>query len=997
MRKVGPWLLALGVLLGVTLGVLHVRKAPPVAAPAPAAGAAAPLPAFPSVGVHATREAGFALAGRVLDAAGAPVAGAEVSLAATAQASLATVPCDEDGQPLLLCPARETGLALLALLERGEGLLQPGARTRSGPDGTFRFEGLSGVSFTVWAAAPGLGAAVRERAAPGEPVELFLPPPRALEGQVVDEGGGAVPGARVWAVSRRLPLGGDVRAGGDGRFRVEGLGEGPFTLVAAAPGFLPVTLGPVEAGGGGALQLVLARPRTLEVEVQRGGAPAEARVRLEADHLRREAATREGRVRFEGLYPGALGLLARAEDGAASAPQKVLLREAVTRVTLALEPGGRLLVTVVDEAGQPVPAPTVTLWTPSGERVEERRAGTGELVVLGPQGAGDYVLEGRAEGFPEVELPVKLAAGDLPLELTLRRGTLLAGRVLDMYGRPAPGVSVLVQPLGSSALSDGEGRFSTLVPSPGLYTLHAHHSDWGGAEKRVGAPDTAVELALEPGASLEVVAQSGGRRVEGASAMAWLDNDNVFRSDRTSGADGRVPLRGLPPGTYQVTASHPDHLPSERQKVTVQEGQTLTVTAELAAGARLEGEVVDEEGQAVPRAVVAVFPRLAPGTQSDARGRFTLRALPPGRPFRLEAFHAEYEQEAPLPLTAGEGGAPPVRVVMKRRAVFRGRVLAEDGQPVRRYTVNEREVLSADGRFALPLGAREGAGGQLLLTVEAPGFEPQVVERPSQPDLGDVVLKRAATLTGQVREASGSPVAEAVVTCDLCDEGALSGPDGRFTLSRPAYAGAFTLTARKGPMSGRATVARGQASVELTLAPAAPLAGTAFGADGRPAAGVALVVSSPDTPEDRVAVTAADGRYTLELAPGVYRVAQAPEATVYGGGPVVQVRVPEGGAQLDLGGTPGSASLAVRLTPEKGRALWLVPGEPGPLAPSQLASLPLAHVAFQPREARVLFRGLAPGRYTLVWAPLYGGTGGTPLARPVDVGRQAEVDLAGGS
>ncbi|MCI0573434.1 MAG: carboxypeptidase-like regulatory domain-containing protein [Myxococcaceae bacterium] len=987
MRKVWLIMAAVCVLVGAVLA-LQARPAPEGTRPERVR-----LPTFEPVGVKAGAGEGLTLTGRVLDSAGQPVPGAEVMLASSAQQSLASVACEEDALPLLSCPARETALTLQDLLAHGQGLLTPGATTRADPEGRFRFEHLTGVSFTVWAASPTHGAAVRERAAPGEAVELYLPPRRSIEGVVSDEEGRPVPGARVWAVSRRLPLGHETRAGTDGRFILEGLGEGPFSVLATAPHLLPTVASPIAAGAQ-PVQLVLTTPRALEVQVRRDGRPADALVRLEADHLRSEASTTQGIARFEGLYPD--GLVVTAVAGSASAvPLAVTLREHVTRVTVELAEGGRLLVTVLDEAGQPVPTPTLRLWTPQGERVEERRTATGELVVFGPLGAGDYVLEGEAQGFRGEGLPVRVKPGDTPLELTLARGTAIAGRVLDVYGRPAAGISVLVQPTADAVQADAEGRFTALVPSPGLYTLHAHHSDWGGVERRVSAPDTGVELSLEPRASVEVVAQGDGRRVEGASAQLSLGRDSVFRSDRMSGPDGRIPVRGLPAGTYELTASHPDFLPSEPMKVTVVDGQTLEVTAALRPGARLVGEVVDERGAPVSGAVVGVVPRVAEPAASDAKGRFTVRALPGDRAFRVEAYHPEYDQQGSVNATAG---GEPVRLVMKRRMLYRGRVVAADGSPVRSFKLNDRDVVSGDGRFELPLGAQDATGSQLVLQVEAPGFEPRVLERPRvAAELGDIVLESAPILTGLVREQGGAPVAEAVVTCDACDESVLSGPDGRFALHHPAAVGTLSVSARKGPLSGSAPVATGQSTVDVTLEPALPLTGTVFGPDGRPMPGVALEVTAPESPEGKVAVTGADGRYDLRLPAGTYRLTVG-HVGAFTGAPVVLARVSGAGAQVDVGPAPGTATLAVKLRPEQGRALWIVRGELASLGnpPRELMNVPYGQMAYQPRAERVVFEGLAPGRYTVVWGGYHASGAMPPQVRVVDVPRQAELDLTGG-
>ena len=116
-------------------------------------------------------------------------------LSASAEQSLASARCEVCGQALLRCEAHESARHVAELLEHGEGLLAPRARTRTDDAGAFRFEHLAGVSFTVWAQAEGRGAASRERAAPGEPVLLYLPSPRTLAGAVVDDAGRPVPGA----------------------------------------------------------------------------------------------------------------------------------------------------------------------------------------------------------------------------------------------------------------------------------------------------------------------------------------------------------------------------------------------------------------------------------------------------------------------------------------------------------------------------------------------------------------------------------------------------------------------------------------------------------------------------------------------------------------------------------------------------------------------------------------------------------------------------------
>jgi hypothetical protein len=985
MRK---WLVigAAAALVLVAVAVLWPRGTPPPVS-AVDSSAARVLPDFEAVEVSSGEAEGLTLTGRVLDSAGRPVAGADVYLSASAQKTLNSVRCDECGQALLTCPARESGLHALAFFEQARGFLQPKATARTDAQGRFRFERLAGVSFSVWARAPGFGAAMRERAAPGEPVELYLPPLRSIGGQVVDGAGRGLPGARVYAVSRKVPLPSETVAGPEGSFSLSGLGEGPFYVLATAEGFLPAVVPLVEAGPQ-PVRLRLETSRTLEVRVTRQGTPVTATVRLKADHLAREARAEGGVARFEGLYPDEL--VVTAEAGKLGAiPRTLTLSESLTQVTLELEDAGTLLVTVVDESGEPVASPELVLRTARGKPIQSQKPSTGALVQFGPLAVGDYVLEGKAQGYRDAQLPARVKQGETSLELELARATTISGQVLDQYGRPAPNVSVLVQPTGDAVTADGEGNFTAPVPTPGLYELHAHHSEWGGGQVKATAPAEGVKLELEPRAALEVTVMGEGRRLEGADVVLWVDNENIFRSDTSSGPDGLVPMRGLPSGTYSMVATHPDYLPSERQKVVVADGQTQQVTVTLEPGAVIRGEVVDTRGAPVAEASVSVLPRMAEPAVTDAQGRFEVRALKPGRPYLVEARHSKYDQRERV---QGQAGGEPVRLVMEARTVFSGRVVAANGEPVRRFRLDEHDVTSADGRFEVTL---QTAGDRVIVAVEAPGFEPLMVDKPAQPsELGDLVLERAPSVAGLVRDEGGAPVADAVVGCDACEDSVLSGPDGRFTLPSPSFVGKFTVSARKGRLSASAQASReGQPPVELVLKPATKLYGTVYGVDGRPAAGFQLEGVHADRGEPVSIVTGPDGKYSVDVAPGHYRFALG-SAREFSGEPALLVQVEGGEKRLDIGPSPGSAAVTVQLKPERGNALWVVAGDvPVTNPPTALMRVGYGQLLYQPRGERVTLQGFPPGRYTLVWTNFHTEMDGGPVVRTVQLPASGDIIL----
>lgn len=976
------WIIAVG-LAAAALALGWWLREPPEAPPV--AVVEAPEPTFAAVEVRAgAAQQGLTLTGVVRDATGAPVADAEIGLAASAQPSVSSLRCGVCGQWLLSCHAHETARSVARLFESRKGELAAALTTRSDAEGRFRFQQLLGTSFTVWGTAPGLGLGVKERAAPGDPVALFLPARRAIAGRLRDEAGQPVAGT-VRAVSRRLARLVEARADAEGRFRLDDLGEGPFAVSATAPGLLPALEPEVEADAEPVV-LTLVSPRRLEVRVLEGGQPADAVLLLEGDHLARQLEVKRGLRVVDDLFPGEV--VAWATRGSlSSAPQRVTVSAAVTQVTLTLEPGGTVAVTVVDEGGQPVPGPTLELKTRGGERVARRQLQGGELSVLGPVGPGEYQLEASAEGFQPATVPVRVKPVETPVEVTLTRGTVIRGKVIDEYGRPAPGVSVLVTPTGDSVLSNDEGRFVAPVPSPGLYELHAHHSDWGGGDLAVQAPKDDVALQLEPRAGAEITVTAEGRRVEGASVTLFHSKGN-FRSDRVSGADGVVLMRGLPDDSYLLVASHPDYLPSERQKVTLRDGDLQRLTAELRPGVKLTGRVIDTTGAPVAQVPVVVMPRGAEPALTDAQGQFTLAPLRAGMTYLLRVNQKGLEQ---LDRVTGKGGGDPVEIVVRRQAVFRGRVLG-GGQPLKSFRVDDHEVTSADGRFELPLPATED---RVIVTIEAPGYEPLMADRPRTPDLGDFDLVPAPAVTGVVRDEGGAPAADAVVTCDSCEQSVLTDAQGRFSLGKPAFQREFTVLAKKGRQSGsRVVTDRALQGIEVRLRPGVRVTGTAWTPDGRPASGVEIAGVQAERREPVSAVTNADGTWSVEVAPGSWTfMLSGPLRHAEQVSLITELQGTE--AHLDLGPAPGLASLTVRLAPRQGYALWLVRGELPAVGnpPLELLRAGWAQLVYQPRTERVTLTGLAPGRYTLVWSSFHASVPEGPLVVPVTVPAAAEIGL----
>lgn len=942
---------------------------------------------------------GLTLKGRVLDSAGRPLPGAEVSLAPTGQPLLGARSCEHCELALLSCRSAPTAIEVARLLDEQVGAPVAARTVRSGPGGEFSFERLKGVSFSVWASAQGFGQSLHERAAPGELLELVLPPLRSLAGVVEDERGAPVSGARLRSFSMRLGKVHEARSDEEGLFEIAGLGEGPFFVLAEAEGLLPATIGSVEAGPR-PVRLRLMAPRKLRVTVQRAGSRVDARVLVAGDHLERSVESRNGEALFDRLFPQEV--LVSAVDGELAATARTVKLEASeTHVTLELEPGAKLAVAVIDPEGRAVPKAEAELATESQSISRARRRGDEEM-NFGPLVPGNYTLRVRAEGYESQAIELTLAPGARKVEVTLEPSTLIVGRVLDEYGRAAPEISVLIRPTGSNVLSDAAGRFVAEVPSPGAYQLEAHHSDWGGGHANVTAPAFGVELRLEPRAGVEVAVTVDGRRVEGADAVMIVDDDSTFRSDRPSGSDGLVRVRGLPAGRYTLVATHPEYLPSQGTAITLEEGQLLRVEAQLRPGAAIEGEVVDNLGAPLSGAFVTTNVRTGVSAVSDERGHFVLEPLKANSRYTLIVRH-------PLAVLAerptAETGGPPVRIVLELKKRFRGRVLSEDGQPLRRFKIDQELYESADGRFEAPIATVDGnarsprADGQthverVVFMVDAADHQPLMVDRPASPELGDLVLRRSSPLVGRVEE-NGVPVEGAIVGCDACEESLLSSSDGSFRLSWPAGVTELTVTAQKGKRWADLRAQVGQSSpLVLQLAGSVRVWGVAYRADGTLAAGAELTGTCLDRPQPITVVTGADGSYSARVAPGAYRFSLADPSVRAGQPSVVIVELRSEERRLDFGPAPGTHALIIRIPAPLGRrAVWVVQGDVSEAAAETFDLMRAAYAQlFMYRFGEAItVQGLPPGRYTVLSGASHSAGGGT--RQVVDVPGSSEVLL----
>jgi len=599
---------------------------------------------------------------------------------------------------------------------------------------------------------------------------------------------------------------------------------------------------------------------------------------------------------------------------------------------------------------------------------------------LWPWVAGAVVLlalglwELRAHRRPAAPSPA-LASG--PAGAAVRppeHPTGIEGRVLTADGRPAPAVTVVVAPGGAEARTGNDGRFRLEVEEGSTVRLEAHHSDLGFASAQVRAPAANVDLRLEPRAGLDLQVLSQGLPVAGAVVTVHQRGGEgaVFHGDRTTDANGTMRFLGLPGGPLEVQVLTPETGARSGVQLEARAGSISQVRLYLPAVGVVQGMVVTRSGEPVAGALVGVEEAEGLPATSGKDGSFALKGLGLGRDYRLTARTADLMTDTPVTARAGQSG---VRLVVRDRPVYRGRVVGPGGAPLRSFSIDGRPFTAEDGRFALPLDPRDG---QIRIQVGAEGMETRTVESGATlSELGDIALQPAPQLQGRVTLASGQPVADAEVTV---------GADTTRTDAR----GAFLLPIREPPPAGRMVLvhaaqgdlaANAEASlpgpVEIVLAGEQPVRIRVLGPSGAPAARRTVQLSGA---RSYVWSTGEDGTAGGKALAGEYRVSTDAQP-----GRVWFVRLPA--PEVVLGPASGSASLEVEVSAPL-EALWIergvaqppAPGErPGPRTEGQL-------VFGVDRSAR--FDGLSPGTWTVV-----GLRQGAPVLRTVQVSGSTRLSL----
>jgi len=185
--------------------------------------------------------------------------------------------------------------------------------------------------------------------------------------------------------------------------------------------------------------------------------------------------------------------------------------------------------------------------------------------------------------------------------------------------------------------------------------------------------------------------------------------------------DGTFEFRGVPTGGTLLLEVESEHFAATRTEVTkLLPGEHRMLTVELSLGGRIAGLVVDETGQPIEDAKVqarkkGVFfgadDQELRETRSDARGRFELTAVAPGKVILQAEAEGRLENKGQTVKLVEGGLVEGVELLLTSGEAVAGRLTWADGSPAEQVEVKVR--FDRSQMFGMTaFNARRGASGE---------------------------------------------------------------------------------------------------------------------------------------------------------------------------------------------------------------------------------------------------------------------------------------------
>lgn len=935
--------------------------------------------------------------GRVVDARG-PVAGALVTATREEPGeslSARECPCAEHlDRMLLACESDESAWEIMALVTARTGKVVPLAETTSNADGTFELIGLEPGTVGLWGEAGTLRSLSADISAGAQNVELHLEPGRMLRGTVVSEDDVPLAGVALTAVNTSISRFFDTVSASDGSYALGPVPAGAYRVVAWDDVHLTAQVDFAEAEV--EKRIVLTDPRMITGLVLLDGVPVAGVEVIVTGTDTRQVSTREDGTFAIAVVHGGHYVLTARKDGRKAKAIVDLSRRVPPPVVLSLARPGMLVGSVRDGDGTPIAGASVGGYSDGFQSTKTNSEGRYAVELS----AGHWPMTASADGFISSDISVQLVAGgESEADFTLRAASTVSGIVVDSDGKPIDRASLTAWTQNEEDEGYGgtraDGAFS-LSLLPGHYKLVVEHSHYAKTTLEVTAPTSNLRITLDSGGTIRgVVLDEEGEPVGGAPVVARFESEAKNTESATRG--GRFEFAGLERGHYTITATYGMETPilTATAEAGVAPGSITDVVLRFSKGKEISGSVVDPSGAPVADVEVLASPQLPPIAEHDdfhreahlrahtaKDGRFTLPGATAARyVLRVKSSQATLTQEV-----TAEPGDRNVRLVVKRRASVRGRVINEAGAPITDFLADMMPVKSADGVFRQAVEW----GFESPLMISAEGYAPRQIPVEVQPerelDLGDIVLTRGRTLRGRVVDAdTGAPLPGARVMQDpgagpqglamearYRKEGVITNGAGVFVLENAPAGDVLVAALHPDYPLKLETLSGGASEPTIRLPRGAKVEGRILTSDGQglSADGIALNVATWEydrrPANDR-------GEFSFDaLGPGTWRFSvggrngAAPERPF----DAVEVTVPDRGRiQVELRERTGGTNLVVRAGRTDGQpaqaTIMLFPGHVDHERLLAGGAFPYTITPQKRGDAEQTFEALKPGDYSL--------------------------------
>ncbi|MEO8706023.1 MAG: sigma-70 family RNA polymerase sigma factor [Kofleriaceae bacterium] len=454
-------------------------------------------------------------------------------------------------------------------------------------------------------------------------------------------------------------------------------------------------------------------------------------------------------------------------DGYGSINVQVPAMAGVIRRDFLLVPEATISGVVVDEAGEPVPAAVVAARPALADQQDEASGidtiadaqGRFQLSRLAPTkyGLGAFSAGGQSD-HPVVVAVAGVATRDV--KLVIQRRAVLRGHVMRA-GMPVAGAFVGTEKSPFArfskhyAESQADGSFVLDGVALGQVELSAYPYEVVSPKsldlKTLAGTDVVIEVSEL--SSIRGKVTRHGVAVPNARVSVVPLGDAAIAD-----AGGLYELRGLPPGTYTLTASTSRAFTNHPMTLGASERQTVDL--ELEGGGQVLGTVVDEAGAPVAGVMVSLDSTDnsdSCGAFTDDRGRFDCAALAGHLDYQPQVFPTVARQRSfrnasgtKLPLIHVDDGDAVVRDV---RLVIEHELLA-----IRGRVVDETGAVIADARVSVPnqdwgdaARTRADEGGGFILENLAPQARYDLRARTSDGSTGVVYDVKAGTANVEIK------------------------------------------------------------------------------------------------------------------------------------------------------------------------------------------------------------------------------------------------------